>query len=92
VPIKMMQKAYEALLIHQRLLELELSMTLSDIGCGAAFLKAALVSAYFNIMINAKAIDDKMFFEKYEKEVKPLFEKGKQTADFILNQVINNLS
>ena len=91
VPLSIMYKAYDGLRIHKRMSQIGTAIAISDIGCGVAFLKATLISAYFNVLINLKSISDPLFISKNRKITKELLEKGNEIADNILNQIMEKL-
>ncbi|NLC12168.1 MAG: cyclodeaminase/cyclohydrolase family protein [Firmicutes bacterium] len=56
VPLEIMRKSFEGIKIHERMGQIGTRIAISDVGCGVAFLKAALISASLNVMINLGAI------------------------------------
>lgn len=92
VPLTIMQKAHECLHIHENMSKAGTAIAISDIGCGVACLKATLISAYFNVVINLKSIADKSFLTRHRKIIDELLEKGNKLADSILNKIIKGLN
>lgn len=92
VPLTIMRKAYEGLQIHERMSKIGTAIAISDVGCGAAFLKATLLSAYFNVLINLKSVKDESFVSEHRRTIDELLEKGNKIADTILNQIIKKLT
>jgi formiminotetrahydrofolate cyclodeaminase len=91
VPMDIMRKAYEGILIHERMGKIGTIMAISDIGCGVAFLKAALVSGQMNVIINLNSIKDQTFVEETKNEMNMLLEKGVKIADETFNNVLEKL-
>ena len=88
VPMEIMRKAVEGIAIHERMGEIGTVMAVSDIGCGVAFLKAALVSARLNVIINLNSIKDESFVSDTRKEMNELLTKGSTAADKALEKVV----
>ncbi len=88
VPLEIMRKAYEGIKIHERMGQIGTKLAISDIGCGVAFLKAALVSGQLNVLINLGAIKDDQFIKETVAEMDHLLEEGSRVADETLNNVV----
>lgn len=91
VPMEIMRKAYEGIKIHERMGQIGTMIAISDVGCGVAFMKAALVSGSLNVIINLNAIKDEKFKETTQKEMDHLLEDGKKIADETFDLVISKL-
>ncbi len=91
VPMEIMRKSFEGIKIHERMGEIGSRLAISDVGCGVAFLKAALVSGQLNVMINLGAIKNESFVNDTVKEMNYLVEEGCKVADATLEMVINKL-
>jgi formiminotetrahydrofolate cyclodeaminase len=91
VPMEIMRKAYEGIKIHARMGEIGSALAISDVGCGVVFLKAALISASLNVIINTNTIKDRKFVEETTAEMDRLLEEGKQLADKTLELVLQKL-
>jgi len=92
VPLTIMHKAYEGLRIHERMSQIGTAIAMSDIGCGVAFLKATLISAYFNVSINLKSVQDDSFVAEHRQTIDELLNKGNKIADVLLNEIIKKLA
>ncbi len=92
VPLEIMRKAYAGIKIHERMGRIGSRLAISDVGCGVVFLKAALISAYLNVLINLGAIKDRVYLEKTTVEVNRLLTEGNRIADGTLQAVIDLLS
>jgi len=89
--MEIMRKAYEGIKIHERMGQIGTMIAISDVGCGVAFMKAALVSGSLNVIINLNAIKDEKFKETTQKEMDHLLEDGKKIADETFDLVISKL-
>lgn len=92
VPMEIMRKAYEGIKIHSRMGEIGSMLAISDVGCGVAFLKAALISGQMNVIININSIKDQTFVEETKKEMDSLLEEGCRIADDTIKTVLNKLA
>lgn len=92
VPMDIMRKAYEGIKIHQRMGEIGTLIAISDVGCGVAFLKAALISAQLNVIININTIKDQGFVASVKEEMKQLLDDGIKIADETLANVLAKLN
>ncbi len=88
VPLEIMRKSYAGIKIHERMGQIGTKLAISDVGCGVAFLKAALISGQLNVLINLGAIKDDQFVKETVAEVDHLVEEGSRVADQTLNSVI----
>ncbi|MFA6012597.1 MAG: cyclodeaminase/cyclohydrolase family protein [Desulfobacteraceae bacterium] len=92
VPMDIMRKAYEGIKIHQRMGEIGTLIAISDVGCGVAFLKATLISAQLNVIININTIKDQEFVASVKEEMKVLLDEGIKIADETLANVLAKLN
>lgn len=91
VPIEIMRKSYEGIKIHERMGQIGTRIAISDVGCGVAFLKAALVSGSLNVIINLGAIKDRDYVEVINEEMNRLLEDGSRIADETLQLVLDKI-
>ncbi len=91
VPMEIMRKAYEGIKIHQRMGEIGTIMAISDVGCGVAFLKAALISGQMNVIINLNSIKNETFVSETRKEMETLLSEGIKIADETVDLVLKKL-
>lgn len=87
VPMEIMRKCFEGIEIHHRMGQIGSSLAISDVGCGVALLKAALIAASLNVQINLRTIKDPAFVKKTGDEMSALIAKGSKTADETLASV-----
>ncbi len=91
VPLEIMRKSFEGIKIHERMGQIGTRIAISDVGCGVAFLKAALISASLNVMINLGAIKDEEYVNSVTAEMNRLLDEGSKIADETLQLVINKI-
>lgn len=89
VPMEIMRKSYAGIKIHERMGQIGTKLAISDVGCGVAFLKAALVSGQLNVLINLGAIKDEQFIKETVAEMDHLVEEGSKIADETLKNVVD---
>lgn len=87
VPMEIMRKSCEGINIHRRMGQIGSALAISDVGCGVAFLKAALIAASLNVRINLKTIRDQDFVRVTADEMTTLLIDGSKTADETLESV-----
>jgi formiminotetrahydrofolate cyclodeaminase len=92
VPMEIMRKACEGILIHEKMGKVGTLIAISDVGCGVAFLKAALISGQLNVIININSIKDQDFVEATKKEMNTLLNDGIKIADETLKSVLDKLN
>lgn len=92
VPMEIMRKAYEGIKIHERMGQIGTMLAISDVACGVAFMKAALISGKLNVIININSIKDPDFIKATKEEMDKLMEDGTRIADETLELVINKLT
>lgn len=92
VPMEIMRKCYEAIQIHEKMGKIGTLIAISDVGCGVAILKGALVSARLNVIININSIKDQTFVSSTRDEMEMLLEKGSKLADDTLQVVLDKLN
>jgi formiminotetrahydrofolate cyclodeaminase len=66
-------------------------LAISDVGCGVAFLKSALIAGSLNVIINLNTIKDPTFLENTRAEMNKLLAEGSKLADETLDLVIAKL-
>ena len=63
----------------------------SDLGSAVAALKAALQSAYLNVLINIGGIQDADFTGKMNDQAEELYQIGSKLADTLSQKIIDSL-
>ncbi|QSX08363.1 cyclodeaminase/cyclohydrolase family protein [Alkalibacter rhizosphaerae] len=92
VPVDIVKKSYEAILLHQELVDKGSKLAISDVGVGVQCLRAALISGWINVVININMIKSEDYVKQINEEVKPLVGKGTAIADEVYAQVEAMLS
>ncbi|MFZ7132752.1 MAG: cyclodeaminase/cyclohydrolase family protein [Eubacteriales bacterium] len=87
VPVEIVEKCYEAIVLHQELVDKGSKLAISDVGVGVQCLRAALISGWLNVLININSIKDQEYVSKIERDIKPLVAKGTAIADEVYAKV-----
>jgi len=90
-PMETMNLVYEGVLLHEELVDISSKTIISDVGVGIQCLKAALNSAYLNVLININSITDEEYVAKNKEKSKKLLEDGIKKADVIYEKVLKIL-
>ncbi len=91
VPIDIMRKSVEALLIQEELSVKGTRIAISDIAVGVQFLRAALLGASMNVYINTKSMKNRDNAKELNKEADELIQKGTAIADKVYQYVLDLL-
>lgn len=91
VPMEIMRKAHEGIKLHERMGQIGTMIAISDVGCGVAFLKSALISGSLNVIINLNTIKDVEYVKATSEEMNQLLEDGSKIADNTLQLVIDKI-
>lgn len=91
VPMEIMRKALEGILIQRRMADIGTLIAISDVGCGVTFLKAALIAAHLNVLINFKFIKDQHYIERTRQEMEKLYKAGRKVADETMEVIVNKI-
>jgi methenyltetrahydrofolate cyclohydrolase len=92
VPIKIMRKCYDTILLHNSIVDICSKLVLSDVGVGVQCLKSSVASAYLNVLINIKLIEDESYVSKVKEEIDPLLKDSLKIADDVYKKVVEKLS
>lgn len=87
VPFEIMQRALEAIDIHEELALKGTRIAISDVGVGVLFCKSALLGASLNIFINTKMMKDRAYAKDMDIRTEVMIEEGTSKADRIYRQV-----
>lgn len=87
VPLNIMKKIYEMLLLHKEYCLKGTRIAISDIAVGVQFCKSALLGASMNVFINTKAMKNRETAELLNKEADALISDGSIIADDIFNKI-----
>jgi len=91
VPLEIMRKSCEAILIQAEFAAKGSAIALSDAGVGAIFCKAALQGASLNVYINTEAMQDRAFAENINNETAGMVEQYSKLADETFDYVLNRI-
>lgn len=87
VPIEIVRTSYEAIKLHEALVDKGSKLAISDVGVGVQCLRAALISGQLNVIINISMIQDQDYVVSVKDEVDQLVEDGIKIADKVYKQV-----
>lgn len=91
VPMETLELSSKIINLHLDLLEKGSKMLISDVGVGVAMIKATVMSAKINILVNVKFIEDREFVKDYISKMELLSNDIFEKCDLIYNSVINKL-
>lgn len=91
VPLEIMERCCEAILLHRQFAEKGSAIAISDVGVGVAFCKAALQGASLNVFINTKAMADRPYAEEANTKANAMLEQYNRMADEIFADVLARL-
>jgi formiminotetrahydrofolate cyclodeaminase len=91
VPVEIMEKAMEAIDLHEELAVKGTRLALSDVGVGVLFCKSALMGAALNVFINTKLMKNKEYACQINGKVDDMLKKGIETADEVYRKVEQNI-
>jgi len=86
-PIEIVKVAYSAIDLLDELYEKGSTLAISDVGCGAALLRAGLDAGWLNVLININSITDASFTEPVRAELSKLVEEGRKRCDALYEKV-----
>jgi formiminotetrahydrofolate cyclodeaminase len=91
-PLETLTLSYEGILLHEELIEICTKTIVSDVGVGIQCLKAAINSAYLNVLINLNSITDEEYVTANMESSKKLLQDGNKKADEVYERVVEILS
>ncbi|BAH05437.1 cyclodeaminase/cyclohydrolase family protein [Clostridium kluyveri] len=92
VPINIIKKAYDAIKLHEALVDNCSKLVISDVGVGVQCLRASIVGAQLNVIINIGSINDEEYVHKVKSEIESLVKEGIEIADRVYSKVVEILS
>ena len=92
VPLLTMKTAYKILEIAKEMIENGNPNTLSDAAAGVLCNKTAVQAAYYNVMINAKGLIDKVKASELANEAKHILATNHAEADALLVKVEDGIN
>ena len=87
VPINIVRVCYKAIKLHEELVDKGSRLAISDIGVGVQCLRAAILGAELNVVINVNSIKDQEYVDRVNAEMKELVEGGVQICDEVFKKV-----
>ena len=87
VPINIVRACHKAIKLHEELVDKGSRLAISDVGVGVQCLRAAILSAELNVVININSIKDEEYITKVNTEVKELVEDGVKICDEVFRKV-----
>lgn len=91
VPVSIVKKAYEAIKLHENLVNKCSKLAISDVGVGVQCLRTAIISAQLNVIININSIKDQNYVSKVKEEIEKLVKEGTEIADKVYEEVVKAL-
>lgn len=88
VPMNIVRLCYESIKLHEELVDKGSKIAISDVGCGVQCLRAAILSAQLNVIINVNSMKDREYAEKIDKECNQLVEDGVKICDEVYKKVL----
>lgn len=90
-PVEIMKVCHEAVLLEEELVDKGSKLAISDDGCGVLLLKAAIQSAWMNVIVNLNCIKDDAYCSALRNELVPMMEKDCQICDEVHRKVLQML-
>jgi formiminotetrahydrofolate cyclodeaminase len=87
VPIKIMRACCNAIDLHKEFAKKGTTIAISDVGCGVACCKAALLAASLNVFINTKSMTDRACADEQNSQADAMLSKYTALADEIFADV-----
>lgn len=87
IPFKVMQTAYSTMPMLVAMIDKGNPNSITDAGVGVLCVKTAVRGAYFNVMVNAQGLKDRVFADDIIARAKSLLAQNHQEADEALLKV-----
>lgn len=91
VPLSLMELCCRGIGLALELSEKGSELLLSDAGCSAAALSAALRSAYLNVIINTSSMKDRKYASELLEKADKLYREGVENAEKAYGSVLRKL-
>jgi len=91
VPVEIMEKAMEAIDLHEELATKGSRIAISDVGVGVLLCKSALMGASLNVFINTKLMKDRQYADEINSRVDEMLKSGIKRADAVYMEVESGL-
>ena len=87
VPLNIVRVCHKAIKLHEDLVDKGSRLVISDVGVGVQCLRAAILSAELNVVININSIKDEEYVEKVRAELDELVKDGVRICDEVYSKV-----
>lgn len=87
VPLDIMEKCCQAILLHQAFGEKGTAIAISDVGVGVALCRAALLGASLNVFINTKSMQDRAYAQEVNTRAQAMLNEYTALADRVYQDV-----
>lgn len=87
IPINIVKVCFNAIKLHEDLVDKGSKLAISDVGVGVQCLRAAILSGQLNVVININSIKDQEYVNKVKTEVNSLVEEGVRICDEVYSKV-----
>ncbi len=91
-PMETLECTYEAIIMHKEIVDISSKNIISDVGVEVQCLKAALNSAYLNVLINLNSIKDTNYILEHREKAEKLVSEGIKIADEVFSEVLRILN
>lgn len=91
VPMRLLRLSKNVCDLHEELLVKGSKLLISDVGVGVALLRASVLSAKLNILINIKDIEDEDFRRDYSREMVEIVQDVVSRCDLIYSKVLESM-
>ena len=91
MPLDTAQKCYEVIILADKMADMGLEASISDVGVGALMVNAGMHGAILNVKINLPSITDKKYNDKMLKECKKLAKDGDELLAKVMKKVDKKL-
>lgn len=88
VPMNIVRLCHDSIKLHEELVDKGSKLAISDVGCGVQCLRAAILSAQLNVIINVNSMKDREYAQKIDKECNQLVEDGVKICDEVYKKVL----
>ncbi len=87
VPLEIMEKAIEAIALHEELVSKGSKLAISDVGVGVLLCKAAVMGGSLNVFINTKLMKDREYADRINARADRMLEDAIDRADRVYKEV-----
>ena len=88
VPMNIVRLCYDSIKLHEELVDKGSKLAISDVGCGVQCLRAGILSAQLNVIINVNSMKNREYADKIDKECNQLVEDGVRICDEVYKKVL----